>query len=136
MTRQRFFLFFLTISAAAILPASAWADPPSRVGRLNLLEGSVSFRPASSDEWAPATLNYPLTTGDQLWTEVGARAEAHIGQAAVRLSPQTDFSVQLLDDRTARLQLSQGSLDIRLRNLEPDQRFGMRYLEAVRKVFK
>lgn len=123
MTRPRSFFFAMAIFAAAILPAALWADPPSRVGRLNLIEGSVSFRPAGSEEWAPATLNYPLTTGDQLWAEAGARAEAHIGQAAVRLAPETDFSVLFLDDQTVRLQLSQGSLDIRLRSLQPEESF-------------
>src|SRR5256886_11026577 len=40
-------------------------DPPSRVGRLSFLSGSVSFRPGSVDDWATATINYPLTTGDR-----------------------------------------------------------------------
>lgn len=123
MTGLRTFFLLLTFNAAAVLPAALWADPPSRVGRLNLIEGSVSYRPADSDEWTPATLNYPLTTGDQVWTEAGARAEAHVGQAAIRLAPETDFSVALLDDQTVRLQLSQGSLDVRLRGLEPDELF-------------
>ena len=123
MTRRRFLFLLLTVIAAATLPAALWADPPARVGRLNLIEGSVSFQPAGSDEWAPATLNYPLTTADRLWTEAGARAEAHLGQAAVRLAPETDFAVLLLDDQNVRLQLSQGSLDIRLRSLEPAESF-------------
>jgi hypothetical protein len=130
MTRQRAFLLSTVIFAAAILPAALWADPPSRVGRLNLIEGIVSFRPAGSDEWTPATLNYPLTTGDQLWTEAGARAETHIGRAAVRLAPETDFSLLLLDDQAVRLQLSQGSLDVRLRGLEPDELFEVLTPEA------
>ncbi len=122
MKRLRFSILMVVV-AAVILPAALWADPPARVGRLNLIEGSVSFRPADSEEWAAATLNYPLTTGDQLWTETDARAEAHMGQAAVRLAPETDLSVALLDDRTVRLELSQGSLDIRLRGLESDELF-------------
>ena len=123
MNRPRSLCLAIAIFAASILPAALWGDPPSRVGRLNLIEGSVSFRPAGTEEWAPATLNYPLGTGDQLWTEAGTRAEAHIGQAAVRLAPETDFSVLFLDDLTVRLQLSQGSLHIRLRSLQPDERF-------------
>src|SRR2546425_6464572 len=34
-------------------------DPPSRVGRLSYLGGSVSFRPGDADDWAAATVNYP-----------------------------------------------------------------------------
>jgi hypothetical protein len=103
--------------------AALWADPPSRVGRLNLVDGSVSFRPGTLDEWAPATLNYPLTTGDELWTEAEARAELHLGSAAVRLGAGTDFSILLLDDQTVQLRLSQGALDIRLRDLRADESF-------------
>jgi hypothetical protein len=130
MTRLRSFFLLAAILAVAILPAALWADPPSRVGRLNLIEGDVSFRPAGSDEWTPATLNYPLTTEDQLWTEAGARAEAHMGQAAVRLAPETDLSVLLLDDQTIQLQLAQGSLDVRLRGLEPGELFQVLTPEA------
>src|SRR2546430_17617516 len=59
-------------------------DPPSRVGRLSSLSGSVSFRPGSVDDWAPATANYPLTTGDHLWTDPGAPAETPIGPWPIR----------------------------------------------------
>src|SRR2546427_10989796 len=54
-------------------------DPPSRVGRVSFLPGSVPFRPGSVDDWATATINYPLTTGDHLWTDADARAELTIG---------------------------------------------------------
>ncbi|MGO9310064.1 MAG: hypothetical protein ACLQDL_13715 [Spirochaetia bacterium] len=48
----------IPLALVLFLPAPASADPPSLVGRLNLAEGSVSFRPGSLDEWAPAVLNY------------------------------------------------------------------------------
>ena len=121
--RFRRFLSFGLITAALACTAALWADPPARVGRLNYISGSVSFRPASLDEWAAATLNYPLTTGDRLWTEAGARAELHLGSAAVRLADETDFAILLLDDQTTQLRLSQGSLDIRLRDLQADEGF-------------
>jgi hypothetical protein len=121
--RSRRFLFFACILAAIACSASLWADPPSRVGRLGLISGSVSFRPGSLDEWAPATLNYPVTTGDNLWTDTGARAELHLGSAAVRLGAETDFSILLLDDQTVQLRLSQGALNIRLRDLQADESF-------------
>ena len=48
---------------------SLMADPPARVGRLNLIQGTVSFRASGVDEWAIAQPNRPLTTGDRLWTD-------------------------------------------------------------------
>jgi len=44
-------------------------DPPSRVARLNYMSTALSFRPGSQEEWAAATVNYPLTTGDHLWSD-------------------------------------------------------------------
>ncbi|MGO8693742.1 MAG: DUF6600 domain-containing protein [Rectinemataceae bacterium] len=93
------------------------ADPPSRVGRLNFMDGSVSFRSGSLDEWSAAALNYPMTTGDGLWTSQNSRAEVHIGSSAIRLAAGTDISFLNLDDQTVQIQLPGGSLDVRLRHL-------------------
>src|SRR5690349_9694184 len=59
-------------------------DPPDRAARLSYLQGDVSMQPAGEEDWAPALLNRPLTTGDKLWTDQGARAEVQVGPAAVR----------------------------------------------------
>src|SRR2546428_9583398 len=90
-------------------------DPPSRVGRLSFLSGSVSFRPGSVDDWATATTNYPLTTGDHLWTDAGARAEITIGSSAVRLPPQSALGVLAPDGRTTPVRLAPGAGGVGLR---------------------
>jgi hypothetical protein len=91
------------------------ADPPSRVARLNYVSGPVSFRPGSVDEWTAATLNYPLTTGDHLWADAGARAEMHIGSTAIRMDSTTAMSILALDDAVAQISLTEGTIDVRLR---------------------
>src|SRR2546425_7879225 len=101
----------------------SYQDPPSWVGRLSFLSGSVSFRPGSVDDWATATVNYPLTTGDHLWTDAGARAEITIGSSAIRLAPQSAFGFLALDDRTTQVRLSQGAVGVRLRHLGDDEAF-------------
>src|SRR5437879_12249638 len=98
-------------------------DPPSQVGRLSFLAGSVSFRPGSVDDWATATVNYPLTTGDHLWTDADARAELPIGSSAMRLAPQSAFGFLALDDGTTQARLSQGALAVRLRHPRDDEAF-------------
>ena len=60
MTTRRKRVLLISLVLILSLPMLAIADPPSVVGRLNLVEGSVAFRPGSLDEWAPAMLNYPL----------------------------------------------------------------------------
>jgi hypothetical protein len=114
------------LGAVLLVAAPVFADagdPPSRVARLNYESGSVSFRPASLDDWLPATPNYPLTTGDHLWADQGARAEMHIGSTAVRMDSQTALSFLNLDDRTVQLSLTAGVIQIRLRALADDQVF-------------
>src|SRR3989442_12870094 len=93
-------------------------DPPSRVGRLSYRSGAVSFRPGDVDDWTDATVNYPMRGGDHLWTDADARAELSLGSTAIRLAPLTAFGFLALDDRTTQIQLSQGSVDVRVRGLE------------------
>src|SRR5437763_12933158 len=92
-------------------------DHPSRVGRVSFLSGSVSFRPGVVDDWDEATINYPLHNGDHLWTDADARAEITVGSSALRLAPQSAFGFLALDDRTVQVRLSQGSLNVRVRDL-------------------
>src|SRR5215467_13151334 len=105
------------LSSASVLglAATLCADPPDRVARLSYLDGSVSFRPASMEEWGPATRNYPMTTGDHLWTDRRSRAELRTDFGAVRLGPETAVSFLNLDDRTAQIRVAQGSIELGVR---------------------
>src|SRR6267378_845193 len=119
---------FLSIGLAVGLfaPQRATADeddPPSRVARLSYAQGTVSFNPGGTDDWVSAVVNRPITTGDKLWTDNGARAELHIGSAAIRLSGNTGFSFLNLDDRMTQIRLTEGTLDVRVRRLEQDEAF-------------
>ena len=114
----KFRLFLATAAVAVLCTVAAWADPPSQVGRLSLVSGAVSFLSGNLDEWTPATLNYPMTAGDQLWTDTGARAEVHVFSAAIRLDSRTDFSFLSLDDETVQVRLSEGSLNVHVRNVD------------------
>jgi hypothetical protein len=99
--------------ASLLIAASAAAEPPARVVRLNLTDGVVSFRPAGIDEWTDATINRPLIDGDRLWTDAASRAEMHIGSAAVRLGPSTSFSIVSETDRIAQLSPNSGTMNVR-----------------------
>src|SRR5258708_4608175 len=98
-------------------------DPPSRVARIGYMEGSVSFQPAGEADWVQAVPNRPMTTGDKLWADNNSRAELQLGSAVIRLSANTGFSFLNLDDRTAQLQLTSGSLNINVRRLDRDDVF-------------
>jgi hypothetical protein len=116
--------FLLAAAFAAFLSASSLAaDPPSQVGRLSFLSGPVSFHPASSDQWAAAALNYPLTIGDHLWTDNGGRAEIQVSSAAIRLDSLAELSFEGLDDQTVQVRLAQGSLNMKVWDVDPGDVF-------------
>src|SRR4051812_15331374 len=115
-------LSLLALLTLAAVPLLAQADdPPARVARINYLQGSVSFRPGSVDDWTAASLNYPLTTGDHLWADNDGRVEIHVGSTAIRMNARTAMSVLNLDDRTVQLSLTDGSLHLRVRDLQDDE---------------
>jgi hypothetical protein len=96
-------------------------DPPSRVARLSFVDGQVSFSPAGTDDWVGAEVNRPVTTGDKLWTDQNSRAELHIGSAVIRLGDQTGFSFLNLDDHMTQIRLTEGTIALRVRRLDPQE---------------
>ena len=111
---------------APFLPFVAWAQEPrapARVALMNQLEGHASVQLAGSDGWIDDLVNRPLTSGDRIWTESGARAELHIGSTALRLGPRSALQLVLVDDDVVRVRLTAGSLSVRLRVLDADDRF-------------
>jgi hypothetical protein len=111
----------LTTTAAAFLAAQT--DPPGRVGRLNHMQGPVSFQPAGVDDWVDATLNRPLISGDYIWVGDRGRAELHVGSTALRLGANTAFEFLTLDDQVVQIRLSEGTLTVRVRYLARNQVF-------------
>jgi len=120
--RLRNFAIAIGIAALAV-SGLASADPPSRVARLGYMAGEISFSPAGEDDWARAVMNRPLTPGDRLWADAGARAEIQLGGAMIRMNAGTGVSILNLDDRIVQLQLTQGTLNVRVRRVEPNQVF-------------
>lgn len=119
--------FFTLLLVTGLLHNSAIAqdqdDPPGRVARLGYMEGSVSFQPAGENEWVQAAPNRPMTTGDKLWADRDSRAEVQLGSATIDIGPNTGFSFLNLDDRTVQIQLSAGSMNVRLWDLDRDNVF-------------
>ncbi|MGH9353836.1 MAG: DUF6600 domain-containing protein [Terriglobia bacterium] len=87
-------------------------NPPARVARVSYVTGKVSLQQAGVDQWSEASLNYPMTTNDRLYTDQGARAELEVGSAAVRLSEATDLTIANLNDQFMQLGLAQGTLRV------------------------
>jgi hypothetical protein len=122
-------LGFLAVILAATLsiPQFTFAqddrdeDPPTRAARLSYTGGSVSFEPAGTDDWVNIVANRPFTTGDKLWTDRDGRAELRFGSTAVRLGSETGFSFLNLDDRSAQIRLTEGTVNVRVKRLDEDE---------------
>ena len=87
-------------------------DPPGRVARLSLIQGKVTFQPSGETDWSEASVNRPVTTGDRLYADQGARAELEVGPFAVRLSQATDVTLANLNDQLMQLGVGQGTVRV------------------------
>ena len=119
-------LLSLALAMACLIPQRAAADdddPPGRVARLGYVRGNVSFEPAGTDDWVSAVINRPLTTGDKLWNDADSFSELHLGSASIRLGSNTGFSFLNLTDNMTQVQLTEGTLNIRVRRLDEDETF-------------
>jgi hypothetical protein len=101
-------------AVAALLALPALADPPARVGRLAEMVGTVSFHDGGDQQWSPASLNYPVSSGNSFWTEPGASADLHVGSTAIHLDSSTELDITTLDDKRFDATLAQGTLNIRI----------------------
>ena len=120
-------LLSLALATAFVTPMRALADdeedPPTRVARLSHTDGNVSFNPAGTDDWVSAVINRPMTTGDKLWSDDGGRAELHIGSASLRIGGTTGFNFLNLTDNVAQIQVTEGTVRVRVKRLEQDETF-------------
>jgi hypothetical protein len=98
-------------------------DPPTRAGRIAQVAGTVSFHGAGADQWTPATVNFPLTGGDALWTEPQARSTVEVSASRVVLDGGTEFDLQQLDAQTLTAAEPQGEVFLWLRDLAPGETY-------------
>ncbi|HXC49000.1 MAG TPA: DUF6600 domain-containing protein [Candidatus Sulfotelmatobacter sp.] len=122
---KRMISFCLLIALASYaLPAMADDDdPPSRVARLAYAQGAVSFQPAGTDDWVTAGVNRPATTGDKLWSDHDGRVELQLDGSMIRLSNNTGFSFLNLSNSVTQIQLSAGTLLVRVRRLDDNETY-------------
>lgn len=119
-------LLAIVIALAAFTPARSAGDdedPPSRVARLAYTQGSVSFQPAGTNDWVSATVNRPMTTSDKLWADNDGRVEMQLDGSLLRISNNTGIAFLNLSDRVTQIQLSAGTLLVRVRRLDNNETY-------------
>ncbi len=117
---------WLACALAAVLafPVAARADDdlPARVGRVADVAGELFLSPQDAPEqWQAIGINYPVTSGDNLWAGNDARAEVDFGAGQFRLAGDTNLHLSRLDDRQFALFVAQGRVSVRVRFLDPGE---------------
>jgi hypothetical protein len=100
-------------------------DPPTRAARISAVTGQVWLYSVDSGDWVSADPNRPLTTGDRLATDPGARAELQLGSTSMRLDSSTELEVVQLDDEHFALELHDGSVIAQVRDPASANQFEM-----------
>jgi hypothetical protein len=121
-TWRLLFGFGIALLAADVAAQDA-DDPPTRAARLAFMAGTVSFQPAGTGDWVAPYINRPLTTGDQLWCDSDGRAELQLDGSALRVSGGTAISFINLADEVTQVQLSSGTLILRVRRLDDQETY-------------
>lgn len=117
---------WLSVGALIALLCSGVAladDPPARVARLSVLAGEISYAPAGQQSWSDISINRPLVAGDRLLTGDDSRAELQLGGASVRLASHTASSFVALNEQSAQIELSQGTLNLDVRYIDDGQSY-------------
>jgi hypothetical protein len=125
-------LIVVTLGALLCLGAAlhahaqaADADPPDRVARLSDVSGQVWLFAPETNEWLTVDRNRPLTTGDRIATDNGARAEITLGSTTLRLDSASELEIVQLDDSRYLVHLYSGSVAARLRNAQSVAEFAL-----------
>lgn len=115
-----------TLTLASLLlvsPAMAQNDPPGRVARVGYSYGQISFADAGSNQWTELIPNRPISIGDSIFVAEQGRAELHVGNSAIRLNENTRLSFINLTDDVSQIQLTQGTIVVRVRALSEREVF-------------
>jgi hypothetical protein len=111
----------LAILSFLLVPAlrAQETDPPDRVARIAYLNGDVSLLYSGAQSWSAAPPNYPMISGDRLYTGDGARAAIQSGSTDVRMWNDSDVTLTNLTDTYEQLGLAQGNIRVRVFGLNP-----------------
>lgn len=127
MPRRPTWAIQLALLVAFLVSFNAVADPPARVGRISEFGGTLYLAsPDTGGDWTEIGLNYPITSGDNLFTVAGGRAEIEFGAGFLRLSGDTSVTVATLDDHRVEVHVASGQVAVRVRSLDSGDTISIR----------
>jgi hypothetical protein len=98
-------------------PGRAEESPPSWVGRISAVDGTVAVRPAGGG-WGDSGVNEPIAAGMAVRTAAQGRVRLRIGADAVALAPDSEIDIAQLDAGGTQLVLRHGRIGVRLSRLD------------------
>ena len=100
---------------AALCAQPARADQAVGVARISVMHGNVTIQRGDSGDSVAAALNAPLTVGDYLSTNGGARTEVQLDNLNfIRVASDTQLRFTRLDPTDHELQLAAGTIELRV----------------------
>src|SRR5215207_8309791 len=108
-------LLVLVLALCAATPALGASEPPARVGRVSLVEGTLAFYGPGDTEWSAAKVNLPAATGGWFATDPQSRAQLRVGANSINLANDTQLNIAELRENFTQLVLAQGRIDLNLR---------------------
>src|SRR5450756_1726105 len=114
----------LALASASQAQSPYGDDIQQTVVRVAYLSGEVSYsRGDNPDDWQPASLNFPMTLGDRLYTASGSRLELQTEGATIYLAPETDLAALNLTYDVKQFSLGMGSASFRIRQIGSGESF-------------
>jgi hypothetical protein len=87
--------------------------------RISLIEGDVQVKPEDTGEWVPASINMPLTEGDQLWVPEGGRTELQLRDGSfLRLDENSALEILTVEKDSFQFYLTEGRSYANFRGLK------------------
>lgn len=77
--------------------------------------------PGGETQWVKGIINRPLITGDRIWSSNKSFLELQLGSTTVRMGNQTSLKILNLNQKISQLQLSSGTLIVKVTHLNPRQ---------------
>ena len=114
----------LALASASRAQSPGGDDIRQTVARVAYFSGEVSYsRGDDPDDWQPASLNFPMTLGDRLYTASGSRLELQTEGGAIYLAPGTDLAALNLTYEVKQFSLGMGSASFRIRQIDSGESF-------------
>ena len=107
-------IVFAFLSSA---PALAEEEPPTRVGRVSFISGTLAFYQSGETDWSAAKVNLPAATGGWFATDPQSRAEIRIGPDTIDIAEDSELNITDLRDRAMQLGIEHGRFNLHLREL-------------------